>query len=102
MIWFVKGRRASNIDDYETWIERGVSPTLNAFDNGNETRATVLIAASFKPGASADARSIGYEEEMAPTLEGGGGGNNKPAVLIFTAPTICSIALLPNASSLFC
>lgn len=88
MRWFVKSRRAQNVNDYETWVEGGVSPTLNAFDNGNDTRATVLIAASFKPGASADARSIGYEEEMAPTLEGGGGGNNKPAVLIFTAQPV--------------
>lgn len=45
MIWFVKSRRAQNVNDYETWIEGGVSPTLNAFDNGNDTRATVLILA---------------------------------------------------------
>jgi DNA (cytosine-5)-methyltransferase 1 len=68
---------------------RGVSPTLNAFDNTGDSRATVIIvAASFKPGASAQARSIGYEEEMAPTLESGGGGNNKPAVIIFTAQRV--------------
>jgi DNA (cytosine-5)-methyltransferase 1 len=66
-----------------------VSPTLNAFDNTGDSRATVIIvAASFKPGASAQARSIGYEEEMAPTLESGGGGNNKPAVIIFTAQRV--------------
>lgn len=39
------------------------------------------VAASFKPGASAKAYGIGYEEEMAPTLESGGGGNNKPAII---------------------
>lgn len=39
------------------------------------------VAASFKPGASANAYGIGYEEEIAPTLESGGGGNNKPAVM---------------------
>jgi hypothetical protein len=42
-MWFTKSRRAQNDDDYETWIEGGVSPTLNIFDNGTDTRATVLI-----------------------------------------------------------
>lgn len=37
--------------------------------------------ASFKPGNSAAARSIGHSEETSPTLEAGGGGNNKPAVI---------------------
>ena len=31
---FVKVRRAQNTEDFETWSESGVSPTLNAFDNG--------------------------------------------------------------------
>lgn len=153
---FVKARRAHNDTDDETWVEGEVTPTLNAFDNGGESRATVLmpvitqevvetlkargykganteeaaggqliveaptpiifdgtrhddfrmdteivptlkqrmgtgggqvpmvaepVAASFKPGASAKAYGIGYEEEMAPTLESGGGGNNKPAII---------------------
>lgn len=43
--------------------------------------AFVPGVASFKPGQSADARSIGYEEELAPSLEAGGGGNNKPAIM---------------------
>jgi site-specific DNA-cytosine methylase len=29
------------VDDYETWIEGGVMPTLNAFDNG-DVRTTVI------------------------------------------------------------
>ena len=41
-MWFTKNRRAQNVDDYETWIEGGVMPTLNAFDNG-DIRTTVLI-----------------------------------------------------------
>jgi len=40
--WFTKSRRAQNEDDYETWIEGGVMPTLNAFDNG-DIRTTILI-----------------------------------------------------------
>jgi site-specific DNA-cytosine methylase len=42
MMHFVKSRRAQTVDDYETWIEGKVVPTLNAFDNG-DTRATTLI-----------------------------------------------------------
>ena len=39
-----------------------------------------VAVGAFKPGQSAQAHSIGYENEMAPTLEAGSGGNNKPAV----------------------
>lgn len=42
-MWFVKSRRAQNEDDWETWIQGGVAPTLNAFDNGTESRATILV-----------------------------------------------------------
>jgi len=41
-LWFTKSRRAQNEDDYETWLEGGVTPTLNAFDNG-DVRTTVLV-----------------------------------------------------------
>ena len=40
--WWTKSRRAQNEDDYETWKRGGVCPTLNAFDNATESRATVL------------------------------------------------------------
>lgn len=40
--WWTKSRRAANDQDYETWKRGGVCPTLNAFDNATETRATVL------------------------------------------------------------
>lgn len=40
---FIKNRRAQNPDDFETWIESDVAPTLNVFDNGGQVRATVLI-----------------------------------------------------------
>jgi len=42
-LWFIKSRRAQNVDDFETWVEGEVTPTLNAFDNNGDTRATVLI-----------------------------------------------------------
>lgn len=41
-LWFTKSRRAQSDTDYETWVEGGVVPTLNAFDNG-DVRATVLV-----------------------------------------------------------
>lgn len=40
---FVKARRAQSVNDFETWKEGGVVPTLNAFDNGGDSRATVLM-----------------------------------------------------------
>lgn len=42
MLWYTKSRRAQNPDDYETWIEGGVMPTMNAFDNG-DIRTTILV-----------------------------------------------------------
>lgn len=40
----VKARRAQSVDDYETWVTDAPAPTLNAFHNGTESRATVLSA----------------------------------------------------------
>lgn len=45
--WYSKRRRAQNDQDFETWIEGGVCPTLNAFDNTGDSRATVIV---FAPG----------------------------------------------------
>jgi len=42
-LWYSKRRRAQNDQDFETWIEGGVCPTLNAFDNTGDSRSTVLI-----------------------------------------------------------
>ena len=39
---WTKARRAMSAEDYESWKRGGVSPTLNAFDNATETRATVI------------------------------------------------------------
>jgi DNA (cytosine-5)-methyltransferase 1 len=45
---FVKSRRAQSAEDFETWSEGGVSPTLNAFDNIGESRAVVIIPQSIE------------------------------------------------------
>ena len=49
-------------------------------DSRGYPQSVAQSVGAFKPGQSASAHSIGYESEMAPTLEAGEGGNNKPAV----------------------
>jgi len=70
-LWFTKSRRAQNADDYETWVEGEVMPTLNAFDNG-DVRTTVIV---FHPHYHDGAR---VQEETMNTLTSrmGTGGNN--------------------------
>ena len=84
---FRKSSRAQTNEDSETWVEGDFANTINSFDVGDirTTHAIVTSAAGFKAGNSAFARSIGYEEEISPSLEAGGGGNNKPTVLIGTS-----------------
>jgi len=80
MLWFTKSRRAQNVDDYETWIEGGVMPTLNAFDNG-DVRTTVII---FHPHYHDGAR---VQDETMNTLTSrmGTGGNNVSGVATIKA-----------------
>lgn len=79
-MWFTKRRRAQNDQDYETWISGGVCPTLNAFDNTGDSRATVLIAFdnSYRDGIRIQ------KGETTNTLSAkmGSGGNNVPFVAI--------------------
>ena len=74
-LWFNKSRRAQNNEDYETWVEGGVVPTMNAFDNG-DTRATTII---FYANRVADIR---LQDDKINTLQArmGTGGNNMPMV----------------------
>ena len=76
-MWFTKSRRAQNTEDFETWIRGGVTPTLNAFDNANENRATVLIIDGTRVG---DVRV--YEDDVMQTViqRWGTGGGNVPAI----------------------
>jgi DNA (cytosine-5)-methyltransferase 1 len=69
--WFTKSRRAQNEDDYETWIEGGVMPTMNAFDNG-DVRTTIIV---FHPHYHDGARIQG-ETMNTLTSRMGTGGNN--------------------------
>jgi len=70
-LWFTKSRRAQNEDDYETWIQGGVMPTMNAFDNG-DVRTTIII---FHPHYHDGARVQG-ETMNTLTSRMGTGGNN--------------------------
>ena len=75
-MWFTKAKRAQTNEDNETWIEGGVVPTLNAFDNG-DSRATVLIIV----GTRVDDVRI-YEDGIVPTViqRWGTGGGNVPMI----------------------
>jgi DNA (cytosine-5)-methyltransferase 1 len=59
---FVKSRRAQNDTDDETWVEGDVTPTLNAFDNGGETRATVLMPVAYSIREDAKANNFSATE----------------------------------------
>ena len=74
-LWWNKSRRAQTNDDYETWVQGGVVPTMNAFDNG-DTRATTII---FYGNRVADIR---LQDDKINTLQArmGTGGNNMPMV----------------------
>ena len=70
-LWFTKSRRAQNEDDYETWIQGGVMPTMNAFDNG-DVRTTIII---FHPHYHDGARVQGDTMNTLTSRMGTGGNN---------------------------
>jgi len=78
-------------------IEHDMSGTLRRETHGHEPIVMQQVGA-FKPGQSAQAHSIGYESEMAPTLEAGSGGNNKPAVHYSTAVVSPTLTAANNPS----
>lgn len=74
-------REVVAVDVYNQTIEGEIAPTVTAAVGGSNTSGPKVMAAGFKFGNSAQARTIGYEEEISPTLQGGEGGNQKPVVL---------------------
>lgn len=74
---FVKTKRAQNADDNESWIDNAVAPTLNAFDNTGDSRATVLVVDGTRV---SDLRI--YDDGIVPTLKHrmGTGGGQVPLV----------------------
>ncbi len=79
---FIKSRRAQNIEDDETWVEKETVPTLNAFDVG-DTRTTTAIVQPvlFTGNRVGDPRF--YDDGIAPTVMSrwGTNGNNVPLTL---------------------
>ena len=67
------------MDDYETWIEGGVMPTLNAFDNG-DVRTTIIV---FHPHYHDGARVQGDTMNTL-TSRMGTGGNNVSGIATLT------------------
>ncbi len=60
----------------------GTAPTLASADGGGGRNPGGLVyAAGFSAGAGSCARSIGYQEEVAPTLKGSPSGSMMPFVL---------------------
>ena len=68
------------MDDYETWIEGGVMPTLNAFDNG-DVRTTVIV---FHPHYHDGARVQGDTMNTLTSRMGTGGNNVSSVATIFS------------------
>ena len=64
---FVKSRRAQSTEDYETWVADAPSPTLNAFDNATETRATVIVPVAFDSNWSG--RYDVMDSNLSPTIK---------------------------------
>ena len=67
MLWFNKSRRAQSNTDVETWIEGGVVPTLNAFDNG-DTRATTVIVMRMREGKPGGGKGPLMSEDKSLTI----------------------------------
>ena len=60
-----------------------INGTLQAKKEGTSLNYNnVVRVAGFSFGQSSKARSLGYEEELSPTLRGGEGGNQKPVALV--------------------
>ena len=66
-MWFNKSRRAQSVDDYETWLEGGVVPTLNGFDNG-DIRATTVIVVRMREGKPGGGKGPLMSEDKSLTL----------------------------------
>ena len=56
------------VDVYNQTIEGDIAPTITAAVGGTNTSGPKIMSAGFKPRQSAAARTLGYEDELAPTL----------------------------------
>lgn len=66
----------------EVWKPDTTSPTLSAFDNNSETRATVVVSLELRTRDGEPHAELG-EPDVANPLRTGTGGSSKPAVLAY-------------------
>ena len=85
LITAVKAKRAMSNIDFDRWEETDLCPTLNAFDNGGESRATVI---AFSAGNSAKSYGIAITEDGTPPLRAGASGTNQVPTIAFTAQRV--------------
>lgn len=83
---YVKKRRAQSEDDYETWENEETSPTLNAFDNATEVRATVVATRNALSFYSTDGMGD-TALETSPTLKLGSDTSVSPPAVALENPT---------------
>lgn len=98
---YTKSRRAQSVDDYETWVEGELSPTLNQFDVGDIRTTTaitqlVLFENSYRDGARI------ADEPITQTLTAkmGTGGGNTPMVAYSIREDAQSFSATPIDKSL--
>ena len=64
------------------FLPEGVAPTLAGADGGGgRNPGGLMLVAGFSAGAGPGAGTIGYGEEVAPTLKGSASGNMMPSIL---------------------
>jgi len=78
-------KNANCLNPWETqqlrvFTEEGVSPAMAGADGGGGRNPAGLVFAAFCGGASAKSRSIGYSEEISPTLKAEASGLTPPCV----------------------
>jgi len=79
---FQKAKRAQSVDDYESWVEAEIVPTLNVFDSGDSRTTTIVTQEPvlFEGNRVGDPR---VHENVSPSViaRWGTGGNNVPLTL---------------------
>ncbi len=98
---YTKSRRAQSVDDFETWVEGDVSPTLNQFDVGDIRTTTavtqlVLFENSYRDGA----RIADSDITQTLTAKMGTGGGNTPMVAYSVREDSKSFSATPIDKSL--
>lgn len=80
-----KSATLSTLQDQTLFVPQVANTLTRRYDGSpqldRQNGANVVVTAGFSMGNSDKARSIGYQEEVSPTLRGGEGGNQKPCIV---------------------